>query len=125
MTHYYNFYCDHLQCVPLCTSGDLDEEDVDSGPADDESMDTLYSLSAWVPRNVIWRERKELRVKFLDIIPPDWTYDRREMNTGNIMDWANRWSYLSNGIIPKFVHVREPSAPSDIRVQFTCESCLN
>ena len=112
-----------MQCIPLCTAVDLDEEgSVDLCDAGPESMDTLDSLSGWVPRHVIWKERKDLRVKFLSIIPAEWTYGGREINTGNIMSWANEWSLRSGGVIPEFIDVQDYGAPSDIRVQFTSES---
>ena len=107
----------------MCTSGGLDEEDVDGSLAGPESTDTQDTLSGWVPTDeVIWRGKKELGVKFLNTIPSVWTYDGSGMNTGNIISWANRWSDLGNGVIPKFFHVKKHNARSDIRVEFTGKS---
>ena len=76
-------------------------------------------LSAWVPKNALWKGRKELRVKFLSIIPAQWTYGGSGMNIGNIMSWANEWHLRGGNTIPTFTLVQEVDAPSDIRVLFT------
>ena len=107
------------QRIPLCTSGDLDEA-VDCSPDSSDTQDDV--LSGWVPKNVIWKGRDELGVKFLNNVPADWTYAGSGMNIGNIMSWANEWSLRGNGVIPKFTLVQETNARSDIRVEFTCES---
>ena len=107
----------------MCTTVDSDDEqeqvkkacDTSDGGGSELDQD---SLSAWVYQNVIWRRRKELGVKFLNEIPPDWMYDGRQLNIGNIMSWANEWSSRGEGIIPKFVRIEDPNAVSDIRVRF-------
>jgi hypothetical protein len=89
-------------------------------PRVDEPMETNEPnnvLSAWMPKDALW-DKKELAVKFLNIIPDQWTYDGNGMNTGNIMSWANEWSLRGGGTIPKFTHVKEPNAPSDIHITF-------
>jgi hypothetical protein len=100
----------------------LDEEDVRLGtvePDDGMEIDEAHGdvLSAWVPKNVLWG-KKELAVKFLNNIPAQWTYGGSGMNVGNIMSWADEWSLRGGGTIPKFTRVEEPSAPSDIRIEF-------
>lgn len=112
-----------LQRIPLCTAVNLDDQDADCGSIRADSIepdDSIEdSLSAWVPKNqVIWRDRKDLRVKFLNEIPYGWTYARKDLNTGNIMSWANVWSLRGEGIIPSFTEVKDANAPSDIRVVF-------
>ena len=105
--------------MPLCTTGVLDEDDLYYIPADTDSTDTL---SGWVPDDVIWKDRTDLSVKFLTRIPDHWTYDGSEMNTGNIMSWANLWHHRGDGIVPKFTRVRDQSVHSDIRVKFESKS---
>ena len=82
-------------------------------------------LSAWVPKNALWKGRKELRVKFLNIIPAEWTYGGSGMNVGNIMSWANEWHLRGGNTIPKFALVQEVNAPSDIRVLFNSKTNCN
>ena len=105
-----------VQHIPLCTTADLDEEDIHSGTVEGHAYGDV--LSGWVPENVLW-DRKELAVKFLNNIPSQWTYGGSGMNFGNIMSWANEWSLRGGGTIPKFTRVEEPSARSDIRIMFT------
>ena len=93
------------------TGGDLADDDVIEMPPDDVQ-------AACAHRNVIWRGRKGLRVKFLNDIPPDWMLDGSKLNKANIMSWANEWSPPGESVIPKFVRVEDPSAESDIRVLF-------
>ena len=98
-----------------------------SGRVEPESMEIDEEpqgdvLSAWVQKNVLWKGRKELRVKFLSTIPHEWTYGGSGMNVGNIMSWANEWYLRGGGTIPKFSLVQDVNAPSDIRVSFTCKT---
>ena len=74
-------------------------------------------LSVRVPKNALW-DKKELAVKFLNDIPTQWTYGGSKMNVGNIISLANEWNRRGGGTIPKFTRVGEPSAPSDIRIEF-------
>ena len=104
-----------IQHIPLCSTADFDEEDMRSGTVEGHANGD--ALSGWVPENVLW-DKKELAVKFLNNIPSQWTYDGSEMNTGNIESWANVWYLLGGGTIPKFTLVDQPSAPSDIRIEF-------
>lgn len=107
----------------MCSTADLDEADVRSGTdamETEEAQDDV--LSAWVPKNVIWKGRKELTVKFLNIIPPEWTYSGSGMNVGNIMSWANEWSLRGGGTIPTFTLVQDVGTPSDIHVKFTSKA---
>ena len=125
---YYHINPAHIivQHIPFCTTADLDEEDMRSGTVEpDEAMETdeghAYGdvLAAWVPKNVLWgNHKKELTVKFLNNILPQWTYGGSGMNVGNIMSWANEWYLRGGGTIPKFTWVEGPSAPSDIRIEF-------
>lgn len=111
-----------LQRIPLCTAVNLDSQDRDGGSIQADSLEREEdTLSAWVPKNVIWRGRKDLRVKFLNEIPDGWTYAGKDLNTGNIMSWANVWSLQGEGIIPSFTEVKDANAPSDIRVVFNCK----
>ena len=108
-----------LQRIPRCTAVNLDDQDVDCGSIRANSIEPDEdALSAWVPRSVIWRGRKELGVKFLYEIPNGWTYAGKDLNTGNIMSWANVWSHRGEGIIPSFTEVKDANAPSDIKVEF-------
>lgn len=106
----------------MCSTADLDEADVRSGTVEPDSMDIDEVqgdvLSAWVPKNALWN-KKELAVKFLNDVPPQWTYAGSGMNVGNIMSWANEWYLRGGGTVPKFTRVQDASAPSDIRVMFT------
>ena len=114
------------QLVPLCSTVNLDEADVSSGPSAmrvKEIQTGSDVLSAWVPENVLWRERKELLVKFLNVIPREWHYHGSGMNVGNIMSWANEWNLRGGETIPKFTLVQDDDAcPSDIRVLFTSKT---
>ena len=116
------------QVVPLCSTVDLDEEDVCSGNVEPDAMevDEIQAegdvLSAWVPKNVLWKGRTELHVKFLNDIPAQWTYGGSGMNVGNIVSWANEWNLRGGGTIPEFTLVRGADAPSDIRVLFTSKT---
>ena len=107
-----------MQHIPLCTSADLDEAASDTALETEPEGDVL---SAWVPKNVIWRGRTDLQVKFLNDTPSHWTYGGSGMNVGNIMSWANEWSLRGGGTIPTFTWIQDPNAPSDIRVKFTSE----
>ena len=110
-----------VQHFPLCATADLDEADTASGTVESDDMETEPEgdvLSAWVPKNVIWRGKKELRVKFLNNIPSEWTYGGSGMNVGNIMSWAKEWSLRGGGTIPTFTRIEDVNAPSDIRVKF-------
>ena len=78
-------------------------------------------FSGFISEDVIWKERVELGVKFIRTVPDNWLYNKSGMNTGNIISWANIWSDRGNGLIPKFIHVKDPNAPADIRVMFNCE----
>ena len=112
-----------MQHIPLCTSAaHMDEADTASGGIEldvvkSESEDDV--LSAWVTKNVSWKETDELTVKFLNTIPPEWTYCGSGINMGNIMIWANEWNLRGGGTIPMFTLVRDVDGPSDIRVLFT------
>ena len=111
-----------MQHIPLCSSADLDE--TASGSVESDAMETEAegdTLSAWVPRNVIWN-KKGLAVKFLNDVPSHWTYAGSGMNVGNIMSWANEWSLRGGGTIPEFTLVENASARSDIRVKFTSKT---
>ena len=116
------------QALPLCSTVDLDEEDARSGNVEPDAMevDEIQAesdvLSAWVPKNVLWKRKTELRVKFLNVIPQEWTYAGSGMNVGNIMSWANEWNLRGGGTIPKFTLVQGADAPSDIRVLFTSKT---
>ena len=107
----------------MCTTVDSEDEEQEeiAGDAEDCGGGELDqdSLAAWVHKNVIWRERKELGVKFLNDIPKHWMYDGSQLNKGNIMSWANEWSMRGEDIIPEFVKIEDPNAESDIRVWFS------
>ena len=111
-----------MQHPPLCTSVDSDEEDVCGGILELDSPSVEDSLSAFVPKKVTWKGRKELRVKFLSVIPSSWTYAGSGLNTGNILSWASEWSLRGEGFIPSFTLVKDANAPSDIRVLFNRKS---
>ena len=108
----------------MCTTVDSDEEE-DKQSGGDYANGGVIEMppddvqAAWAHRNVIWRGRKGLGVKFLNDIPPDWTFDGSKLNKANILSWANEWSLRGEGVIPKFVRVEDPSAESDIRVLFS------
>ena len=102
-----------MQHIRLCFSADI------VGPDDTKSKVQGGGSSAWAPKDVVWKGRKELGVKFLNVIPQQWTYAGSGMNVGNIMSWANEWHLRGGGTIPKFTWVQGANAPSDIRVLFT------
>ena len=112
-----------MQHIPLCTSAaHVDEADtascgIERDVVKSESEDDV--LSAWVTKNVSWKEKDELTVRFLNTIPPEWTYRGSGINVGNIMIWANEWNLRGGGTIPTFTLVRDVDGPSDIRVLFT------
>lgn len=72
--------------------------------------------SAWAQTTYIWKDRTQLKVKFLNIIPSSCGY-----NTDNIIEWANRWRHNEKvppgeeNVIPEFVEDKEVG---DIRVWF-------
>jgi hypothetical protein len=59
-------------------------------------------------------------VEFLDPIPNDWTYEKSDLNLGNIISWAKEWSLRGDGVIPSFKK-RTKEAQSDIRIRFNSE----
>ena len=73
----------------------------------------------WAPKGVIWKDKKELRVKIIENIPSHWTYCGRGINTSDIFSWANEWNSLCSNI-PSFTLVQDD--PSDIRILYNSES---
>ena len=77
-------------------------------------------LSACANPRCLWREKEVLIVEFLNSIP-NWTYEGRDINFGNIISWAKEWSLRGDGVIPSFRKKRTNEAQSDIRILFNSE----
>ena len=106
----------------MCIAVDSDEEENGPGDLADNGVVEMSEgdvQSAWAYKNVIWRGRKELRVKFLNDIPHDWKLGGRQLNEGNIMSWASEWSLRGEGVLPMFIMVEDPNDKSDIRIKFS------
>ena len=80
-------------------------------------------IPSWIPNDVIWKNKKELYVKFLNEIPPNWIYSGHDLDIETIKTWILEWNPEVDSIIPHFVFVDEYHAiHSDIRVKFTSKS---
>ena len=76
---------------------------------------------AWIPPDAVWswKDKKDLYVKFLNVdLLADWTVgDGQHMNTDTILRYANTWSDMSGGKIPRFVEAKNGET-AQIRVSF-------
>ena len=90
------------------------EPESDSSDPDDLNSNMR---SAFVPTDVAWKGYSELRVKFMSDIPKGWTYDGHQLNSGNIIAWANEWR---GDNIPRFVKATG-NEPAEVRLKFNSE----
>ena len=73
--------------------------------------------SAWFQRELLWKNRTNLKVMFLNSVPMDWKYEGKTIDQNLIIEWANVWYERSEYICPKFVIV-DQKVQSDIRIDF-------
>ena len=109
--------------MPWCTTETPNDS---ANGSDDGAADTDGGMqSAWIPANAVWpwKDYKKLSVKFLnDDLLANWTIgDGQPMNTHTILLYANTWSDMGEGKIPRFVEATH-GEKAQIRVSFNSMS---
>ena len=82
-------------------------------------------LKAPIPPDAVWplKEPKEICVKFLNVdLLADWTIDNGQpMNTDTVLRYANTWSDMGGGKIPRFIEATGGKT-AQIRISFNSMS---
>ena len=107
--------------MPWCSAKTHYDTAGDAATATDGSK-----KKAWIPRDAVWpgwKDKKEIYVTFWNVnLLAKWTIgDGQPMNTDTIIRYANTWSDMGGGKIPRFIEAKH-GEQAQIRVSFNSMS---
>ena len=126
--HLYTQSLPYSQNIPWCSTVTPQKSVVTpSGPVSGIAATDGGKQKAVMPPDAPWpwRDKEDLYVEFFNVgLLANWTIgDGQPMNTDTILHYANTWSDMGGGKIPRFVEAEGGKTPQ-IRVSFNSMSIV-